>query len=390
MKILLTIHHNLDPDTGAPGSTLKLGQEYQNLGHQVEYYSFDNLPSWIHAKVKSLVFAWFVAVHIANLCRRQAVEIVDASTGNAWIWAKMRRKSRAKPPLLVTRSHGLEHIVHLEQLESAKQGKLRLSWKYPLYHGGYRLWEVATSMRYADLVFQRNHHDLEYATEQLGIKPEQSHVVPYGIPETFINLPFEPLLASAPIAIALVATYLPRKGIDYSIPALNTILERYPQITVSMLGTACPAEQVYADFKPELRDRVHVIPHYHHDQLPTLLQGHQIKLFPSLAEGFGIVLIEAMACGLAPITTAIDGPKEIVRDGQDGILIPPRDRLAIEQALERLISDRPYLEQLRRQAYTTAQNYSWTAVARQQLALYEKALNISSQDQFNLNQEKVS
>jgi glycosyltransferase involved in cell wall biosynthesis len=272
----------------------------------------------------------------------------------------------------------LEHIVHLEQLESAKQGKLHLSWKYPLYHGGYRLWEVATSLRCADLVFQRNHHDLEYATEQLGIKPEQSHVVPYGIPETFINLPFEPSSEStaAPLAIALVATYLPRKGIDYSIPALNTILERYPQVTVSMLGTSCPAEKVHADFWPDLRDRVYVLPHYHHDELPTLLQEHQIKLFPSLAEGFGIVLIEAMACGLAPITTAIDGPKEIVSDGEDGILIPPRDRQAIEQALERLISDRPYLEKLRRQAYDTAQNYSWRSVAQQQLALYEKALNI--------------
>jgi glycosyltransferase involved in cell wall biosynthesis len=148
-----------------------------------------------------------------------------------------------------------------------------------------------------------------------------------------------------------------------------------------MLGTGCPAEQVYADFKPELRDRVHVIPHYHHEQLPTFLQGHQIKLFPSLAEGFGIVLLEAMACGLAPITTAIDGPKEIVRDGQDGILIPPRDRQAIEQALEQLISDRPYLEQLRRHAYETAQNYSWRSVAQQQLALYEKALDLNFQSQ---------
>ncbi len=374
MKILLTIHHNLDPNTGAPGSTLKLGQEYQKLGHQVEYYSFDNLPSWIHAKAKSLVFAWFVAVHIANLCRQQAVEIVDASTGNAWIWAKMRLKPRAKLPVLVTRSHGLEHIVHLEQLESAKQGKLRLSWKYPLYHGGYRLWEVAISMRCADLVFQRNHHDLEYATKQLGIRAEQSHVVPYGIPKTFINLPFEPSLASAPIAIALIATYIPRKGIDYSIPALNTILARYSQITVSMLGTGCSAAEVHRDFKPDLRDRVRVIPHYHHDQLPTLLQGHQIKLFPSLAEGFGIVLLEAMACGLAPIATAIDGPKEIVSDGEDGILIPPRDSQAIEQALERLISDRAYLAELRRHAYATAQNYSWASVAQQQLSLYEKAL----------------
>ncbi len=379
MKILLTIHHNLDPDTGAPGSTLKLGQEYEKLGHQVEYYSFDNLPGWISAKARSLVFSWFVAAHIFNLCRKQAVDIVDASTGNAWVWAKMLRHSRAKLPLLVTRSHGLEHIVHLENLEEAKRGNLHLSWKYPLYRGSYRLWEVASSLRYADLVFQRNRHDLEYATEMLGIKPERSHIVPYGIPDTFINLPFEPSSESeaAPIAIALVATYIPRKGIEYSIPALNTILDRYPQVKVSMLGTGCSAAEVYPDFKPDVRDRVRVIPHYSHAQLPTLLKGHQIKLFPSLAEGFGIVLPEAMACGLAPITTAIDGPKEIVSDGEDGILIPPRDRQAIVQALERLIGDRTYLEKLRRHAHGTAQSYSWASVAQKQLSLYEKALEMN-------------
>jgi glycosyltransferase involved in cell wall biosynthesis len=66
---------------------------------------------------------------------------------------------------------------------------------------------------------------------------------------------------------------------------------------------------------------------------------------------------------------------EVVRDGENGVLVPPRDRGAIEQALERLISDRPYLEKLRRNAYATAQKYSWQRIARDNLALYEAALS---------------
>jgi glycosyltransferase involved in cell wall biosynthesis len=65
---------------------------------------------------------------------------------------------------------------------------------------------------------------------------------------------------------------------------------------------------------------------------------------------------------------------EIVQDGHDAIMIPTRDSQAIEQALEHLISDRSYLEQLRRNAYATAQRYSWTRIARETLALYEETL----------------
>lgn len=103
------------------------------------------------------------------------------------------------------------------------------------------------------------------------------------------------------------------------------------------------------------------------------MRGHQIKLFPTISEGFGLALIEAMACGLAPITTETPGPMEIVRHGQDAIVIPCRNTTAIVQALERLMGDRPYLEQLRRNAQITAQRYSWSCIAQDTLALYEKA-----------------
>jgi glycosyltransferase involved in cell wall biosynthesis len=98
-----------------------------------------------------------------------------------------------------------------------------------------------------------------------------------------------------------------------------------------------------------------VIPHYPHSQLPNLLQDYQIKSFPSLIEGFGLVLIEAMACGLAPVTTYTSGPRDIITHGLDGILIPVGDAIAISQALSKLIENLDYLAKLRQNAYKTAQ-----------------------------------
>jgi glycosyltransferase involved in cell wall biosynthesis len=372
MNILLTIHHDLDPHSGAPGSVLKLGHAYEALGHTVHYYAFDHLPGWVPNLATGVIFPHFLPIHLANL--RCQFDVVDASTGDAWVWGTLFRRFTRRPPLLVTRSHGLEHAVHLEYLEDARQGLLHLSWKYPLYHGGFRLWEVATSLRCADLVFLLNRQDLKYSVEQLGVEEQRAYVCPNGIPDEFLNLPFAPDPEDSTLRIAQVGTYIPRKGIHYSVPALNAILQRYPQVQVSFLGTGCPEEQVHADFAPAVRDRVHVTPRFRHETLPTLLKGHQIKLFPPLSEGFGKALVEAMSCGLAPVTTAAPGPLEIVRDGHDALVVPMRDSQAIEQALEKLIMDRPYLEQLRRNAYDTAQNYSWLNAAQKRLMLYTHAI----------------
>lgn len=375
MKILLTIHHNLDPNAGAPGITWRLGQEYQKLGHEVEYYSFDNLPHKLPEMLESMMFPEFLASHILALSQKQAVDVIDASTGDAWVWAKLRRSSNS--PALVTRSHGLEHIMHLENLEEARLGKLHLSWKYPLYHGGFRLWEVANSLRDADLSLFSNRYDLEYAVEKLGVDVDRASLFKNGIPEAFLNLPFEPTpeAEDSVIRIAILATYIPRKGIYYGVPALNKILASYPQVEVSFVGTGCPEAQVYADFAPSVHDRIRVVPRYKHETLPELLRGHHIKLFPTLSEGFSVALMDAIACGLAPVTTTTPGPMEVVRDGDNGILVPPRDSEAIAQALERLITDRPYLEKLRRNAYATAQKYSWQRIASDNLTLYEAALS---------------
>jgi glycosyltransferase involved in cell wall biosynthesis len=133
-----------------------------------------------------------------------------------------------------------------------------------------------------------------------------------------------------------------------------------------------------------VRDQIDVIPRYPHQMLPTLLKGHQIKLFPSISEAFGKALVEAMACGLAPITTATQGPMEIVCDQHDAIVIPSRNNQAIEQALEQLITDLPYLEKLRRNAYATAQRYSWQRIAQDRLSLYQKALHQREYSEKNL------
>jgi Glycosyltransferase Family 4 len=215
MNILLAIHHHLDPNAGAPGVTLKLGQEFQKLGHHVDYYSFDDLPSQLPEIVKSLSFPEFFADRLRTRTRERSIDVIDASTGDAWVWAKLRH-NRGTRPLLVTRSHGLEHIMHLEILAEARRENLQLSWKYPLYHGGLRLWEVAQSLRAGDLALLLNQADADYAIHHLSVDPDRVEIVANGIPAEFLNLPLAPTpsrsrsrkWAAISIAKGLVMVYL--------------------------------------------------------------------------------------------------------------------------------------------------------------------------------------
>ncbi len=379
MRTLFTFHYPSDRNAGAAGVTWRLAEEYQKLGHEADCYSLSDLPDQLPPLAKFVSFSGFTAAHVVRSLERGWIDVIDASTADAWMWGVLQR-FRRKRPLLIARCHGLEHIEHLEYLEEADRGNLHLDRKYWLYRGSIRLWEAATSMRNSDLVLLLNQRDRAYVIDKLGVHPDRAHVVPNGIPESMLNLPFEPTPApNEPIRIAQVSSYIVRKGIQYGTPALNAILERYPTVEVSLLGTEIPADQVYADFSPQVRDRVKVIPYYANNTLTTLLKGHHIKILPTISEGFGVALIEAMACGLAPVTTTAPGPMEIVQDQKDGLIVPVRDQSALEHAIERLILDREQLDRLRRNAYRSAQRFSWSNIAQTNLNFYEKAKQLRVQ-----------
>jgi glycosyltransferase involved in cell wall biosynthesis len=362
-------------NSGGGGVVSQLFLEYRRLGHQVKLCSFYDLPEWLPFKAKWVIFPYFVVAYLAGLAWKQKIDVVDISSGDAWLWAMTRRTLR-NDAVLVTRSHGLQHLHHLEALEEESRGRLRLSWKYPLYHGGLRLWEVANSFRHADLALFLNRHEMDYAVGELDVRPEHARTVANGIPDTFLDLPFAATPASGDdsIRIAVIGSYIREKGVGYAAPALGRVLLRHPEVQVSFLGARCPADQVLVDYDPLVRARIRVVPSYTRTELPTLLEGHHIKLFPTLSEGFGMALLEAMACGLAPVVTFTPGPLELVRDGHDALVIPRRDSQAVEQGLERLIADRALLDRLRHNARATAQAYGWSRIAHQTLQLYEEFL----------------
>lgn len=373
MKILLSIHHYMDRNAGAPGVTYRLAEEYKKLGHQVEIFSYDQLPSNVSNNIANLIFPKYLLSRIHKLQKSGNVDVVDASSGDVWLYSLLRNKR--KGPLVITRSHGLEHVAHEIRVQMKRKGDMKLSWKYPLYHGGYRLWEIARSFQLADGAVFLNRDDREYAIRKFGLRA--SAVIGNGIPDYLLGLPAPKKLEEGEktIRIAIIGSYISRKGIQFAAEALTKVMMQHDGVEVTFLGTQCPPEAVWKDYTHSLHHRIKVIPRFVHEELPALLQKHHIKLFPTLSEGFGLALVEAMACGLAPIVTDIPGPREIVSNRNDAIVIPAGNSDAIAEAIDLMLRDRILMHRLRMNAYGTAQQYSWRMMAEKNLEFYQQCLD---------------
>ncbi|MDA8395106.1 MAG: glycosyltransferase family 4 protein [Candidatus Dormibacteraeota bacterium] len=111
------------------------------------------------------------------------------------------------------------------------------------------------------------------------------------------------------------------------------------------------------------------------EEKPAHLTAADIYCAPNTGkESFGVILLEAMASGRPVVATAIDGFRQVLTDGQEGLLVPKGDEGQMARAVSRLL-DHPDLRlQMGRQGRATAESYAWPLVADRVLQVYRRAL----------------
>jgi len=106
------------------------------------------------------------------------------------------------------------------------------------------------------------------------------------------------------------------------------------------------------------------------NQMPSFWNSLNIAVAPSLHEAFGLVALEAMACGIPVVAAAVGGLKEIVQDGESGLLVPPGDAAALAQALRALLANEPLRLRLAQGALRRAELFSLERRSRLLLELF--------------------
>ncbi len=106
--------------------------------------------------------------------------------------------------------------------------------------------------------------------------------------------------------------------------------------------------------------------------LPEYYRAADLCLVPSHHESFGMAALEAMACGAAVVASRVGGLATTIQDGVTGVLVPPRDEIALASAIASLLADASRRRTLGRLAARWAQSFAWPSVARALVELYDE------------------
>lgn len=176
-------------------------------------------------------------------------------------------------------------------------------------------------------------------------------VVSYGAPEPLPAVAAS--AASGKLRVLFAGALGQRKGLSYLLAAMRGLEDR---AELTLLG-----RKTAEDCAPlnEAVARHRWIPTLPHAELLAEMARHDVLVFPSLFEGFGLVITEALAQGLPVITTAHTAGPDILTEGADGFIVPIRSAEAIAEKLSLLDGDRPRLRAMKEAALATARSLSW-------------------------------
>ncbi|KIA83856.1 hypothetical protein OA84_04720 [Kaistella solincola] len=177
--------------------------------------------------------------------------------------------------------------------------------------------------------------------------------------------------------IIVVGSHSYHKGFDSLVEIWKNIELKFPKWELHVYGKI-DEDQTYVK-QAEALHLQHV--HFHNPvkDIQKEYLNSSIMLLPSRSEGFGMVLIEAMACGVPCISfDCPSGPRDIITDGEDGFIIEDQHKFAFEQAVEKLIKDDQLRKKLGAQAKINAQEYTVNLIVERWNNLFQSLLNKQS------------
>ncbi len=204
--------------------------------------------------------------------------------------------------------------------------------------------------------------------QQLGVERSRIHVIPHGV-----SVPAAPGAAGAAPRenlVLFVGVIQRRKNVARLVKAFEQLPQGW---RLGLAGAAqgyCAAEELRAVEESPRRDDIDVLGHLSRAQLDALYARARIFAFPSLDEGFGMPILEAMAHGVPVISSACSAMPEVAGDA--ALLIDPRSVEELGSALARLATDELLRDELIRRGHARALGFTWESAVARTWAVYEK------------------
>ena len=219
---------------------------------------------------------------------------------------------------------------------------------------GVEVWEPLARMRRmalrrANVVLAPSKYTAEHVAAVQGVATERIRVLPWALDPQFEMLAPHAAKAVAPanfpagrvvLTVGRWRTEERYKGMDTLITALPRLLPRWPELQLAAVGEGDDRAWL-EDLAEEngVRRHVHFLSGLSYEELAACYGHCDIFAMPSKGEGFGLVYLEAMACGKPVIGGAHGGAPEVIDDGRTGYLVPHGDAAQLATAVETLLTD---------------------------------------------------
>jgi glycosyltransferase involved in cell wall biosynthesis len=238
-----------------------------------------------------------------------------------------------------------------------------------LYRAGLR-----RAARRAEAVIAVSRHTATDLVRLTRVPPERVHVVPAAVSVPEGDLDPEPVLRRLRIPrpyLLFAGTLEPRKNLVRLVRAYRRAALRIPHALVITGPLGWRVQRLHRELAVPGRGRVVVTGRVAAADLDALFRGADGFCYPSLYEGFGMPVLEAMARGIPVITSTASSLPEVAGDA--AVLVDPRSVRDLSDAIETLVSDREEAGRLAAMGRSRAAGFTWDRTARLTLDVYEKA-----------------
>jgi glycosyltransferase involved in cell wall biosynthesis len=371
-SVLLVGDYPSDPTLGSSKVFYKLQEELHALGHRCDIVFAEEIGAPRGRQIGQLVAPWRAARAIARRMNAVKYDVLDvASAEGLWIGV-LKRMGRYRGTPLICRSNGLEHLNYRRMIGDHHHGLTRKGWSRRIWYPLTRLSQVQAAARLSDRLLLLTEIDRQYAADR-GWKPHaRIDVVPHGVSERFFACESSPAQPRGE-GLLFCGSWDHAKGIAYVVGAFERLHASGTGPRLTVLGPGVPEARVLADFAERVRPFVRVVSRVPETEVIDMYRRHDVLLWTPTYEGFGLVLIEAMSQRLPAVATPVGCAPSLVRDGETGLIVPPRDPEAAARAVERLMGDPAMRRRMGDAARAAVQGMTWRATALRTLDVYERA-----------------
>jgi glycosyltransferase involved in cell wall biosynthesis len=201
-------------------------------------------------------------------------------------------------------------------------------------------------------------------------------VVPNGIDiEDYQNRPYEHERESPEARIVFVGRLDPVKNLPSLLRAMKIVCEVLPDAKLIIVGDGEEREDLESlSDSLGIRDRVDFVGRTPHENIPDYLSQADIFVLPSVSEGFPVVILEAMACGLPIVATRVGGVPDIIEDGVNGCLVESGDFLGLAKKILFLLKNPLLKNLLSKNNRIKVQGYTWKNVVDHLERIYREII----------------